>query len=271
LWFFSYKFSFSNFWFFLFFSIAFFIKLPLFIFHSWLPKAHVEAPTLGSVFLAACLLKLGSYGLFRFLSFSSESFFWTLFICFGIFGGIFRALICFFQTDLKTLIAFSSVAHISIILISILRIKDVVVSRIILLSLSHAFSSGALFFGFGMNYFQFKTRRNIVVKGILTFNSFFAFCWFLICCINIRIPPSVSFFGEIFMYIVFLSKFNFVIWWFLLSLFIFLVGSYNIILFSFLSHGKHKNNKNLFSFKTGDLSLFMYIFFGFIFMFILLK
>jgi len=101
LWFFSYKISFSNFWFFLFFRIAFFIKLPLFIFHSWLPKAHVEAPTLGSVFLAACLLKLGSYGLFRFLFFSSESFFLNFVYLFWSFWKNFQGVNLFFSNRLK--------------------------------------------------------------------------------------------------------------------------------------------------------------------------
>lgn len=130
---------------------AFIVKIPVFFFHAWLPKAHVEASTLGSVFLAGLLLKLGSYGFYRFaniFAINLNSYILSL----GIVASIIRRILCVIQTDLKVIIAFSSIVHIRINLIILAQIKRIVEESFIMANLRHSLISAALFLGFGRNY-----------------------------------------------------------------------------------------------------------------------
>ena len=238
--------------------LAFLVKIPVFFFHAWLPKAHVEASTLGSVFLAGLLLKLGSYGFYRFMNLfmtNINSYILRL----GLTASIISRLICVVQTDLKVLIAFSSIVHIRINLIILTQIKRMVEESFILANLRHSVISAALFLGFGRNYSWLKRRRRLLIKGIFILSPVFFFCWFIICFLNISLPPSIGFIGEVLItYILFSFSTQYILLSFLISLLFWLVGAYCLILFSSISHGKYLQ-KNILYLNNNNLCLVFFI------------
>jgi len=140
------------------FRLAFLVKLPIFFLHRWLPKAHVEAPTVGSILLAGILLKLGGFGLVRLYIYFNERTERILVI--ARLGGFLAIIICLFQRDLKSAIAFSSVSHINMIVIARLLMRKgarVVMNLVILL---HGIVSASLFFLIGAQY-QLKLSRMV--------------------------------------------------------------------------------------------------------------
>lgn len=239
-------------------TFAFLVKIPVFFFHAWLPKAHVEASTLGSVFLAGLLLKLGSYGFFRFINIFTiriRSFILRL----GLVASIIRRIICLIQRDLKVIIAFSSIVHISMNLIILAQMKRMVEESFILANLRHSVISGALFLGFGRNYSWLKRRRTLIIKGIFLLSPVFFFCWFIICFINMSLPPSIGFIAEVLITsIVFSFSGQYILVSFLLSLLFWLVGAYCLVLFSRISHGKYLQKSILFL-SNNNLRLLFFI------------
>ncbi len=237
---------------------AFLVKIPVFFFHAWLPKAHVEASTIGSVFLAGLLLNLGSYGVYRFSNLfviNINSYILRL----GLVASILRRIICLIQTDLKVMIAFSSIVHIRINLIILSQMKTIVEESFIIANLSHSVISAALFLGFGRNYSWLKRRRSLLLKGIFILSPVFFFCWFLICFLNISLPPSIGFIAEVLIIsIVFSFSINYILISFLISLLFWLVGRYCLILFSSISHGKYLQ-KNIIFFNNNNLCLVFFI------------
>lgn len=258
--FFSIKFYFRNIFipFFFLILLAFFVKIPIFFFHAWLPKAHVEASTIGSIFLAGCLLKLGSYGIFRFLNIFYTVFFPSFFVRIGLIARLTRRLICLIQTDRKIIIAYSSVVHIRINLIIFFIIKDRREYRIILINLRHSFISRALFLGFGIIYNWSKRRRNLILKGILSLFPIFSLGWLLCCRFNISLPPSIGFFGEIFLIKNLLIFYTNYIPFFIIIFLLLFIGVYCLLLFTLISHGKFFHKISFI--KKNELLIFYFIF-----------
>lgn len=153
--------------------MAFFIKLPIYIFHIWLPKAHVEAPVYGSIILAAVLLKLGRYGVLRFMSMFMSVRVKYNFLIFriGIIGSLYMRLVCLVQVDLKKLVAYSSVVHINIILCSILTLIKLGFVRAYILIISHGLCSSGIFYIVNLYYERSLRRLIFFNKGILNIYS----------------------------------------------------------------------------------------------------
>ncbi len=181
------------------FFIAFAVKLPLYPFHLWLPQAHVEAPTAGSVLLAGILLKIGAFGLIKFnVTFwmgSTEYFKPIIWIisCLSLISG---SLSCLRQTDLKRLIAYSSVAHMGLIPLGVCNDNYNSWVGTWFLLLSHGFVSSGLFLLAGIIIERFGTNRISNINGLLNIMPLYVLCLFLNILANIAVPLSLNFLGE---------------------------------------------------------------------------
>lgn len=217
--------------------LIFLVKFPLYILHVWLPKAHVEAPVAGSMILAGILLKLGGYGLVRLnrVAFFNLIKIWGYIYSFSFIGAVVTSIICLRQTDLKCLIAYTSVAHIGLVILSfIISLRARVVGGVLII-LSHGVCSSGLFYGINIFYERFKTRSIMIIRGGLAFSSVYCFWWFIFCIGSISTPPTVNFFSEVFILFSILasSKFALVLFFIL----IFLGGVYSVYLYVVFLHG----------------------------------
>ena len=181
------------------FFASFASKVPMIPVHIWLPEAHVEAPTAGSVVLAGILLKLGSYGFLRFsLPLLPEaSLYFTPFIfALSILGVIYPSLTAIRQTDLKRIIAYTSVAHMNLVMIGLFSFNVVGLEGAILQSLSHGFVSSALFLIIGVVYDRHHTRMVKYYSGLVHTMPLFTIIFLIFTMANIALPGTSSFVGE---------------------------------------------------------------------------
>jgi len=181
------------------FFLAFAAKIPIFPLHIWLPEAHVEAPTIGSVILAGILLKIGVYGLIRFnLGFFPEASVYFAPIIYSLcsIGVIYGSLAAVRQIDLKRIVAYSSVAHMNLIVIGLFSFNFFALEGALLQSVSHGFVASALFFLIGILYSRYHTRSIFYYSGLVQVMPLFSFFFLFFTMANIALPGTSSFIGE---------------------------------------------------------------------------
>nr|YP_009630787.1 NADH dehydrogenase subunit 4 [Astictopterus jama]QBS14448.1 NADH dehydrogenase subunit 4 [Astictopterus jama] len=229
--------------------MAFLVKMPMYFTHLWLPKAHVEAPISGSMILAGVMLKLGGYGLMRVMVLLQKislklNIIW---IIISLVGGFYISLKCLSQIDIKSLIAYSSVSHMGMVIGGIMTMNYWGYIGSYTLMLGHGLCSSGMFCLANINYERLNSRSMMMNKGMMNFMPSMSLWWFLLLSSAMAAPPSMNLLGEI-------SLINSLISWswltmFMLMLITFFSAAYSLYLYSYTQHGSF--NMGLYSFYTG--------------------
>ena len=223
------------------FFLSFAVKVPMVPFHIWLPEAHVEAPTPGSVILAGVLLKLGTYGFMRFSLplFPYANIYFTPFVfTLGLLGVIYASLIAIRQTDLKRVIAYASVAHMNLIMIGLFSNNVTAIEGAFLQMLSHGLVAGALFLVVGILYERFHSRLIKYYSGLVQVMPMFVLFFLFFTLANIATPGTSSFVGE---FLIFIGTFqNHATVTFLAATGMLFGGIYSLWLYNRIAYGNVK-------------------------------
>nr|UTN43007.1 NADH dehydrogenase subunit 4 [Alcedoecus sp.] len=246
--------------------LGFIVKIPVFFFHYWLPRAHVEASLAGSMFLAGILLKMGVFGVFRLLAtlpLSTMKLLTEFLYALGMLGCVYSTIMALSSDDVKMSVALSSVSHMNFCVAALMSMSSLSLESAIIIMTAHGLSSPMLFFCVTMSYEYSNSRSILINKGLVSkypsINGFIFWFW----AINICIPPSVGFIGEI-------SGASIIMSFYLFSMiYIFIYMLMNSV-FSFLSYGMtcHSNKKSL---NKKFISVFSFIGFSLFSTFLLLS
>ena len=223
------------------FFLSFASKVPMVPVHLWLPEAHVEAPTAGSVILAGVLLKLGTYGFIRFSLplFPQASFFFApLVYTISAVGIVYTSFTAIRQTDFKRIIAYTSIAHMNLVMLGIFSFNSVGIEGAVFQSLSHGFVASALFLIIGVVYDRYRTRLVQYYGGLASMMPVYVFIFLFFTMANIGLPGTSSFIGE-FLILVGSFKVNTSIT-FLGATGMVIGGAYSLWLFNRIAYGNLK-------------------------------
>ena len=240
-------------WLFAAFALAFAIKVPMFPFHTWLPDAHVEAPTAGSVILAGVMLKMGGYGFLRLAIplFPDAAVRFAPWIgLLAVIGIVYGALVSLVQPDLKKLVAYSSVSHLGFVMLGIAAFTPEALVGAIYQMLNHGISTGALFLMVGMLYDRRHTRTISEFGGLRAVMPWFSCVFLLICLSSIAVPGFNGFVGE---FLILLGSWPFSRWMVVVaSLGVILAAAYILWMVQRVFYGEVTNPANA---SLPDLSL----------------
>nr|YP_010179705.1 NADH dehydrogenase subunit 4 [Cryptotympana atrata]QUV77448.1 NADH dehydrogenase subunit 4 [Cryptotympana atrata] len=237
--------------------LAFLVKIPLFMFHFWLPKAHVEAPISGSMILAGVLLKLGGYGLMRMMMimpfmFLKLGYIW---ITVSMFGSVMISILCMTQVDMKSMIAYSSVAHMGLVVSGIMTMNKWGLLGSYYMMIGHGLCSSGLFCLANILYERTGSRSILINKGMLTYMPSMTLMWFLMCASNMSCPPTIMLVGEMMIINGLFSWNSLMMMMIIMSSF--LSACYSLYLFSCTQHGHFFSSS--FSFNSGNSREFFLI------------
>lgn len=226
--------------------MAFYIKIPIYLFHIWLPKAHVEAPVYGSIILAGVLLKIGSYGIIRFIEILGNKIVNNNYLIFrvSIVGRILTSLICLVQLDIKILVAYSSVVHINLILCRMVIISKLRILGAYIIIVAHGLCSSGIFYIVNLYYERSMRRLLVLNKGIISKLPNITLWWFILCVSNFSYPFSLNFLRELLILIVIVN------WDLILIIYLIIIcfirRAYSLYLYSYIQYGGGSNLINNF-------------------------